>query len=190
MIGVGWFVAAVLILNVVDSDFSRIDNMISEYANGDYGWLMQSAFLGAGIGTVAIAVGIHKALEPSKLARVSVVLLYAAGIGFFLALERTNGWLHLIGSVIVFFAILFAVWTLWNVFRRDRSWEPLAKTQLWFAIAYTTALIVLFGTLGGPGGLTQRISVLVMMGWLITLAWNIQQHDSTTQAADHQSTHA
>ena len=190
MIGVGWFVAAVLALNVVDSDFSRIDNMISEYANGEYGWLMQSAFLGAGIGTVSIALGLRKRLEPGKLATVSVVLLFAAGVGFFLALGRTNGWLHLIGSVIVFFAILFAVWTLRSVFRRHRSWEQLAKTQIWFAVAYTVALIVLFGTLDGPGGLTQRISVLVMMGWLITLAWNIQRHDSTTQVAEHQPPHA
>ncbi len=43
MIGIGWFVVAVLALHVIEPDFSPVDNTISDYALGDYGWLMQTS---------------------------------------------------------------------------------------------------------------------------------------------------
>lgn len=196
MIGVGWFIVAVLILNVIDSEYSRVDDFISGYANGEYGWLMQSAFFAAGIGAIANAVGLRKSLEPGKRVTTSIVLLLVAGVGYLLAIAKTDprdatefttaGALHVIGSLMIFFSLLIAVWLLRGVFKRDPSWSHLAKTQMWFAIAYTVTMVVSFGTpMDGPVGLTQRIFVPVMMVWWIFIAWNIQQLDSTTQAAEH-----
>ena len=192
LIGVGWFVVAVLILNVIDSEYSRIDDFISDYANGEYGWLMQSAFLGAGIGAIAIAVGLRKSLESGKRVNTSIMFLLIAGVGYLLAIAKTDprdatepttaGILHVVGSLMIFFSLLIAVWLLRGVFKRDPTWNQVAKPQMWFAIAYTLTMIISFGTpMDGPVGLTQRIFVPVMMAWWIFIAWNIQQ-----QAAGHQ----
>ena len=200
IIGAGWFIVAVLILNVIDTEYSRVDDFMSDYANGEYGWLMQSAFLGAGIGAIATALGLRKSLEPGKRVTTSIVLLLIAGVGYLLAIAKTDprdatefttaGALHVIGSLMIFFSLLVAVWLLRGVFKRDPTWNQVAKPQMWFAVAYTVTMIISFGTpMDGPVGLTQRIFVPVMMAWWIFIAWNIQQHDSTTQPAQPQATH-
>lgn len=192
MIGIGWFAAAVIMLHIVEPEFSVVDNFISDYALGEYGWLMQSAFFGAGVGTIAIALGFRKTLASGKRVTASVVLFGLAGIGFFVAIFKTDptgatelttaGTLHVTGSVVIFFSLLAAAWIVRGVFRRDRIWEPFAKTQLWFAIAYTVTMFVVFGTPeDGPVGLTQRIFVPVMMAWLFTLAWNIRSRSSAAE---------
>ena len=193
MIGIGWFVVAVLALHVIEPDFSVVDNFISDYALGDYGWLMQLAFFGAGIGTIAIALGLRKTLAPGKRVTASLVLFAVAGIGFFVAIFKTDprevtdlttaGMLHALGSIVIFFALIVAAWMVRGVFKRDPTWEPFAKTQMWFAIAYPVTMIVTFATPeDGPVGLTQRIFVPVMMAWLFTLAWNIRRNSSATEA--------
>jgi hypothetical membrane protein len=192
MIGIGWFVVAVLALHVIEPEFSVIDTFISDYALGDYGWLMQSAFFGAGVGTIAIALGLRKTLASGKRVSASVVLLALAGIGFFVAISKTDptgatdlttaGALHGVGSVVLFFALLITAWMLRGVFKRDPTWEPFAKTQMWFAVAYTVTMIVAFATPeDGPVGLTQRIFVPVMMAWLATLAWSIRRNSPATE---------
>lgn len=199
MLGAAWFIVAVLILNVIDTEYSRVDDFMSEYANGEYGWLMQSAFLGAGIGAVANAVGLRRSLKPGKRVTTSIVFLLVAGVGYFLAIAKTDpagatefttaGILHVIGSLMIFFSLLVAVWLLRGVFKRDPIWSHLGKTQMWFAITYTVTMVAAFGTpMDGPVGLTQRFVVPVMMVWWMFIGWNIQQHDSTTQAAGHQTT--
>lgn len=189
MLGAGWFVVAALVLNVVDAEYSRVHDAMSNYANGDYGWLMQSAFLGAGIGAVANAVGLRKSLEPGKRVTTSIVLLLIAGGGYLLAIAKTDP-VHTIGSLLIFFSLLVAVWLLRGVFKRDPTWSHQGQTQMWFAIAYTVTMIVLFNTPSdGPAGLTQRIFVSVMMVWWIFIGWNIQHHHSTTQAGEDQTTH-
>lgn len=190
MLGAGWFIVSALVLNVVDAEYSRVHDAMSNYAHGEYGLLMQSAFLGAGIGAVANAVGLRKSLKPGKRITTSIVFLLIAGGGYFLAIARTDP-LHIIGSLMIFFSLLVAVWLLRGVFRRDPTWSHLGQTQMWFAIAYTVTMAVVFGTpMDGPVGLTQRIFVSVMMVWWIFIGWNIQRHDSTTQAAGDQTAHA
>jgi hypothetical protein len=193
MIGIGWFVVAVLGLHVIEPDFSSVDDFISDYANGDYGYLMQSVFFGAGVGTIAIALGLPKTLAPTKRVTAYVVLLLLAGIGFLVAIFKndptgvtdatTAGTLHILGSMLIFFALLISAWMVRGVFKRDPTWEPSAKTQMWFAIAYTVTMIAAFATPeGGPVGLTQRFFVPVMMAWLATLAWNIRQNSSAIES--------
>jgi len=194
MIGIGWFVVAVLALHVIEPDFSPVDDFISDYANGDYGWLMQSAFFGAGVGTIAIALGLRKTLLPGKRVTASVVLLLLAGIGYLLAISKTDptgvteattaGTVHILGSMLIFFSLLISAWMLRGVFKRDPAWAPFARTQMWFAIAYTVTMFTNFATPeDGPVGLTQRIFVPVMMAWLATLAWSIHRNTSSTDDA-------
>jgi hypothetical protein len=153
---------------------------------------MQSAFFGAGVGTIAIALGLRKTLAPGKRVTASVVLLLLAGIGFLVAVFKTDpkgvtdlttaGTLHVLGSMAIFFPLLITAWMVRGVFKRDPIWESFAKTQLWFAIAYTVTMFVNFGTPeDGPAGLTQRIFVPVMMAWLFTLAWSVRRNSSAIE---------
>jgi hypothetical membrane protein len=194
MIGIGWFVVAVVALDVIEPEFSVVDEYMSDYALGNYGWLMRSAFFAVGLGIVAIGLGLRKTLGPGKRVAASVVMFVSAGIGFLVVGMfntdptgvtdlTTVGTLHVLGSVVIFFSLLIAAWMVRGVFKRDPTWEPFAKTQMWFAIAYTVTMFVMFGTPeDGPVGLTQRIFIPVMMGWLFTLAWNIRRNATNTEA--------
>lgn len=82
LVGVGYFVVAVGALHFLDSERTSADVQISDYLNGDYGWLMLTAFVGAGIGTLAIAIGLRAALASSRSATASWILMFIAGIGF------------------------------------------------------------------------------------------------------------
>jgi hypothetical protein len=114
------------------------------------------------------------------------------GIGFLVAVFKTDpkgvtdlttaGTLHVLGSMAIFFPLLITAWMVRGVFKRDPIWEPFAKTQLWFAFAYTVTMFGNFGTPeDGPAGLTQRIFVPVMMAWLFTLAWNVRRNSSAIE---------
>lgn len=191
LIGIGWFVVAVLILHIVESEYSPVNDFMSDYANGDYGWLMQSAFFGAGVGTTGIALGLRKTLSPGKRVTASFVLMLLAALGFFVAIAKTDpsgadvevttaGVLHVLGSLLLFVALLIAAWFLRGVFSRDPAWARLTKVQLWFAIAYTVTMVIAFATPeNGPVGLTQRVFVPVMLAWLLTLAWNVRRRPAS-----------
>ena len=193
MLGVGWFVAAFVALHFLDTDLSVTDAYGSDYALGEYGWLMRSAFLAAGVGTVAIGLGLRETLAPGKRVTASVILFLIAGVGFLVGgifntdptgdteLSAT-GTVHVLASAVLFFSLLVSAWLVRGVFKRDPSWQWFSKAQLGFAVAYTAALIVSFATPeGGAVGLTQRIGVAVMMAWLATLGWSIRKVGSAPE---------
>jgi hypothetical membrane protein len=193
MLGVGWLVAALVALHFLDSDLSVTDTYTSDYALGDYGWLMRSAFFAVGVGTVAIGLGLRETLAPGKRVTASVVLFLIAGVAFLVGgifntdptgvtdLSAT-GTVHVLASAVLFLSLLVSAWFLRGVFKRDPSWQWFSKAQLGFAVAYTAALIVSFATPeGGTVGLTQRIGIAVLMAWLATLGWSIRRVDSAAK---------
>ncbi len=187
MAGVSFWVIAVIALHFLDSELSAVDTYVSDYALGEYGWLMRAAFIGVGIGTIAIGWGLRITLTPGKRVTASVVLVLVAGIGFILGgvfnTDPTGetdltaaGTIHLVSALVLFLCLVISAWMLRGVFKRDESWEPLSITALLFAIALTATFLVSFLTgEDGPVGLTQRIFAPVIMIWLFILGWNIRR---------------
>ena len=54
MIGVAFWTIAVVALHFLDSELDAADTYVSDYALGDYGWLMRAAFIVVGIGKLRL----------------------------------------------------------------------------------------------------------------------------------------
>ena len=187
MAGAIFWVVAVIALHFLDPDLAAADTYVSDYALGDYGWLMRAAFIVVGIGTIAIGLGLRLSLAPGKRVTASVVLVLIAGIGFLLggifntdptgAEDLTTaGIIHLLSALVLILSLVVSAWLLRGVFKRDESWGSLSSAALWFAIAFTVVFLVSFGTPeDGPVGLTQRLWGGVTMIWLFVLGMNVRR---------------
>lgn len=184
LVGVGGFVSALFALHVLDSDLSVVDEYLSVYALGDYGWLSRAADLAMGIGVVATALGLRAILKEGKRVTASWVLILMAGLGFIISgifnTDPTNtvettiiGAIHDLGGYISMLSLMIATWLLRGVFKRDDHYRHMARTQTWFAILMTGALVAFMAS-EPILGLTQRVFVVVVASWLITLAITVR----------------
>lgn len=191
--GIGLFALGLVCLHILDSDLSVVDEYLSVYALGDYGWLSQAANVAMGLGVIAIALGLRATLSEGKRVTASWVLILIAGIGFvisgFFNTDPTNtvestsdGALHDLGGYISMLSLMIATWFLRGVFKRDESHSDMARRQTWFAILMTGALVALMAFESIPG-LTQRVFVAVVVTWLITLANNLRTTEQQPQRA-------
>ena len=69
-----------LSLHVLSPEFSPAWRMISEYANGRYGWVLSLMFAAYGLSTLAAAVAVGPWLR-TRRGRVGLVMLTISGIG-------------------------------------------------------------------------------------------------------------
>jgi hypothetical membrane protein len=192
MAGVVFWVASVVALHFLDSDLDVANTYVSDYALGDYGWLMQLAFVVVGIATAAIGWGLRLSLASGKRVTASVVLVLVAGIGFVVSgIFKTDptgvddlttaGTIHLLSAVVLFLSLIISAWMLRGVFKRDESWRSVSPVALGFAVALTLLFLVSFGTPSdGAVGLTQRLFAGVIMIWLFVLGLNLRRIDAPT----------
>src|SRR5512145_1170555 len=72
---------ALLLMHVLRPDLSPPSHMISEYAVGPFGWLMQTVFVGLSLGCAALLLGLLRNGPTSIGARLGVSLLAIASVG-------------------------------------------------------------------------------------------------------------
>jgi len=68
------FLVSIVVLHVVEPEFSPRWRAVSEYSLGRYGWLMNLAFLAMGVGSIALGVALRQFLD-SRIARLGGLLL-------------------------------------------------------------------------------------------------------------------
>ena len=183
MIGVGASLLALSALHILDPDLSVVDQYISEYALGDYGWLSVAANFGLGAGVIAIALGLRDTLAASRRARASWILVLVAGVGFIVSgvfpTDRpggettTAGAVHDIGGYVSLLGLLISAWMLRGVFARDDAYRFFARTQMAFAVLLTLAFAGVFLLFELSVGLPQRAFLLVTLIWLFVLSLTI-----------------
>lgn len=164
------FIGAFVLLNVLQPAFTGRDSL-SAYALGEFGWLMNVAFVAAGTGFVALAGVLSRGVEPSRWKTVGVTLLVVAGVGWVLlgAANTHNapgpttlpGWTHAVGFTLGFPALILAPVVWGRAFTRDSRWRSMAR---WSTLA---ALIVVVAFLLTPltGGASFLAAVVLLMAW-------------------------
>lgn len=90
------------------------------------------------------------------------------------AAEFTAGGLvHAISGVVSILAMVVAAWMFRGVFSRDSGYKHLSRTQHWFAVVLTGALVGGVVLEEAAPGLAQRVFAVVMVGWWIVLAVSV-----------------
>ena len=166
-------ITLVAVLHVLESEVNDSD-AVSEYALGDFGWLMNIAFFSAAAGIGALAFVLHKSLARSKTAIAGVVLLSIAAVAWVLlgagnidpegADTTTHGLIHGIGFFLGLPARLAAPLVLAAAFRRDERWADYRRPTLALGVAALAAELAGFSDLASA--VTLRLALVLWLVWI------------------------
>ncbi len=168
-----WFLIANGALHILRRDLSPVTHFISEYAVGRYGWLMASALVILGCGTLSLSVGITTTLGKHPVGRVGTAILGVSGIATVLiGLFRTDidgqpatlaGAIHGRAALIAISFEAISVLVLTPVFFRNARWRPFRAVSGVLAVAVVLS-IALYAVL--PHGAGERLIVYTLVLWL------------------------
>ena len=170
-------------------------HFISEYAIGDYGWMMVLAFLSLALSYVSLFVAIRSQLR-TIAGSIGLALLLLSALGLTIAAifttdpitvskdaVTTEGTIHNLGGTLGI-AMPFAAALIGLKLARNPGWSSAKRPLLWATGLALVAFVVSFFSLGvmlsqsggefGPDvlvGWPNRIEMLAYCVWLMTVAW-------------------
>jgi len=176
-----YFVAALLLMHVLRPDYTIVDHMISDYAVGQFGWIMTTAFVSLSLGCLTLALALFRFGPASWFGRIGAALLLVAFAGLIVtALYPTDletapstqtGNIHAISFLVNIISILLSTICLALSYAWEPHWRSHRAVALAFAVLLIAAFVAQYLTLhkGAPYGITNRLFVAVLTAWLI---WN------------------
>ncbi len=172
-----FFLLANAALHLLRRDLNPATHYISEYAVGRFGWLMSTALVVLGVGTIALAVVMHATMHTTWLVRVGTAVLFVSGLSTILiGLFRTDlmGQPSTVAGAIhgraAFIAILFeaiSVLMLTAAFFRDGRWRSFRLVSLVFSVVVVISGALLPALQRGTG---ERLLVYTLVLWLFIAA--------------------
>jgi hypothetical protein len=192
--GATGFLVLLVLLHFLKPELDPSWRFISEYAIGDYGWMMALAFLSLALGYVALFIAIRRQLG-TFAGRVGMTLLLVSAIGLILAgvftsdpitaTESTgtmHGKLHSLGGMLGLAMPFAAALISWSL-ARSKAWSSARRSLrvagavavVGFLVSFVSLSAMMAQTDGqfGPDvwvGWPNRLEVLGYSGWLITVA--------------------
>jgi hypothetical protein len=193
--GAATFVVLLAALHFIKPELDPSWHFISEYAIGEYGWIMVLAFLSLALSYVSMFVAIRSQLR-TIAGRIGLVLLVVSALGLIIAAifttdpitasedaVTTEGTLHTLGGTLGIampFAAGFIGWKL----ARNPAWSSARRRLLWATGLALVAFVISFVFLGvmvsqsggkfGPDvlvGWPNRFEVVAYGVWLMVVAW-------------------
>jgi hypothetical protein len=183
--GVACFALAILALHVVQPDLSALDEAMSYYVHGAYGWLMTVALLAIGLGSLALTIALAQAARRPRT-RSGVIFLGAwslcALLGGIFPADPPGNWaqppsiagaIHGVAALVGLVAFPLAAILL------SRG---VGGITMALAIASAVGLLVFLASLSpalvtsGPPvllGLTERIMLAAYALWIATASMGL-----------------
>ena len=131
-------------LHLLRRDLSPVTHYISEYAVGRYGWLMASALVTLGVGTLSLSSCLARTTRTVWLTRAGVVLLSISGVSTILiGLFRTDidghgptlaGRIHGRAAIVAIVLEAVSVLLFTAHFFRDGRWRSFRAVSGVFAV--------------------------------------------------------
>ncbi|UCE37466.1 MAG: DUF998 domain-containing protein [Thermoplasmata archaeon] len=186
LIGFTVFLSIIFLMHFIHPELSFSSHYVSEYANEEYGWILNIAIIGNLIGSIAFIIAVYRAYPPPYRSMISIIIY---GIATFAILTNffpmdppgesvtLSGQIHNMGGFIGGLAglVFFIIHSI-----RLHSFGVLQgfyRILLILAIfGFIMFVVVLIAAIYADGiiGIVQRIYVLVLMSWLIIAANGIR----------------
>ena len=161
-----YFVIVLIILHILQPEFDPRFRFMSEYALGDYGWLMTTTFFALGLAPLAAAVGLGNVYPSSRSIRIGLGLLVVAATFIWLAGVFRDSIPHLLAGVVAFPSMVMGVLLLSWTFRRATGWQTIYWVGLFIGLGMLAMLFMMEADLGMPG-LQQRVFIFLFLLWLL-----------------------
>jgi hypothetical protein len=162
---IAYFVIVLIVLHILEPEFDPRFRFMSEYALGNYGWLMTTIFFALGLAPLAAALGLQNAYQSSRGIRIGLGLLVVAAMFIWLAGIFRDSIPHLLAGVVAFPSMVMAVLLLSWTFRRAAGWQTIYRLALFIALAMLAMFLLLVADVGMPG-LQQRVFIFLFLLWL------------------------
>ena len=146
-------------LHMLSPEFDPSWRVVSEYATGQYGWVLSLMFLAGALSIWALAFAIRSQLG-TKAGKLGLGLLIASGIGAGMAVAfDINHPLHDLAGLIGVLCFPPAAMLISVSLGRTQPWSTAKRSLLWTAnltwislVLFVVALIALFVTFTQAGG--------------------------------------
>ncbi|HEY0669762.1 MAG TPA: DUF998 domain-containing protein [Sphingobacteriaceae bacterium] len=177
IITAGSFIILLIFLHFIKPELDPSWSMVSEYALGDYGLIMDLAFLLMGVSCFSLALAL-KSIVHSIPGKIGLFLIVVAGIGFVLAAlfktdpiitapnELSNqGVIHSIGASLGGLLPVSALFIAWGL-SKNPFWRSIKSVILWataiILIAEIQMIISMMILLPENDG---KLGPTVLIGW-------------------------
>jgi len=178
-----FFVAAgsLVALHFLRRDLDPVRRHLSEYAVGEWGALMTTAFLAAAVGAAALALVLGSAVERSRASRFACGAIAAAAacemlMAVFVAdlsvpapgepwVRTTHGRIHDVLALLHGIAWTIAVLVLPIALRRDARWRGFVRVSWISAVVVVATVASRAGSPPDTMGLTQRLWIGSILAW-------------------------
>ncbi len=180
--GIGTFLAALVMVHMGSPGIDMVRGYVSNLANEPLGIVFMAGTVVHGLGNLALAVGLARAVNPVP-GRTAAVWLFALAAGGILAAAvfpvdppgapvTWSGQLHRAFASTAFVLELAALFTFAAAFREDPRWQRERPLTLALAVAAAAALtaFVISIQIGWAPGLTERLALAVFLAWEIRAA--------------------
>ena len=178
---------ALLLLHFLRPDYAPSHRMISDYAVGEYGWVMTTWFLAMSGGLLMLLLGLIRSGPASGAARLGALLLSVASIGLIVSAafptdlegmpSTPTGDIHTISFLVNVASIIFAT-TLWSAsFWGNPRWRNYRRTAVALVVLIWLAFVLQFLTMqrhGAPFGLANRLFVVLIFAWLLATSTRLR----------------
>jgi hypothetical protein len=189
-------------LHILSPVFDPSWRVVSEYANGHYGWVLSLMFASWAVSSWALAFAISSQVR-TRAGKIGLVFLIAAGVGEAMAsVFDINQPLHGLAGIIGIGSLPVAAMLISVRLGRTQQGLVAKKALLWTAnltwmsvvlFAATFALLIVTYTQAGgdmtagaevkvlpPGvialiGWANRLLIVVYCAWVMTVAWQATQ---------------
>jgi hypothetical protein len=193
--GAAMFVVLLAALHLIKPELDPSLHFVSEYAIGDYGWMMGLAFLSFALSYAALFMALRSQVR-TRAGRVGLALLLVSAVGLIMGsmfatdpisasdeARTTSGKLHSVGGTIGIVMPFAAALVSWGL-TRNRAWSLAREPLLWSAGLAVLGFLVSVVSLGallsqsngsfGPDvlvGWPNRLEILAYTVWPMVVAW-------------------
>lgn len=161
---------------VMRTDLDWLRAPLSFYLLGDYGWAVKSVYFALGAALILIGLGYYRALTASARSGAPLLLFVVAG----LALDVTaladsstqpgayslEAFVHGLAANTAFLCVTVAMLLQSARLRGDAAWRQRAVMAFMLAAVCFAALWVHVLWREAPRGLTQKVVIVLILGWL------------------------
>ena len=150
-------------LHGLSPEFDPSWRVVSEYANGRYGWVLSLMFASWAVSSWALTAAVRPQLDRTIGGKIGLGLLMAAGIGQAMAsVFDINHPLHELAGIIGVFSLPLAAMLISVRLMRTKIFSGSKRVLLWTANLTWASLALLIGTLIA---ITRWHSRIHLVGW-------------------------
>jgi hypothetical protein len=180
-----YLAATLLVMHVIQPQMNPGTHYVSEYAHGEFGWLVMAGYVVAGLGALAIAGSALSTLSGRWSPAVAVCLglvglgLVASGLTRIdvaqangTVVSTASGMAHELAGYVMFLGLIPGAFILSGAFRRDPRLVGASFAARLFAWGLVITLVLAIAVFQRVElvGVGQRVFLVAWQSWLVFVA--------------------